>query len=76
MDAIAQLNIALAGRYEIDREIGAGGMANVFVARDLKHNRRVALKVLKPKLSQCRSPGARMTRTLLMRATAVSAASA
>src|SRR5450759_5220845 len=50
MDAIAQLNTALAGRYEIDREIGAGGMANVFVARDLKHNRKVALKVLKPEL--------------------------
>jgi serine/threonine-protein kinase len=50
MDAIAQLNTSLAGRYEIDREIGAGGMATVFVARDLKHNRKVALKVLKPEL--------------------------
>ncbi len=50
MDAIAQLNTSLVGRYEIDREIGAGGMATVFVARDLKHNRKVALKVLKPEL--------------------------
>ena len=41
---------ALAGRYDIDREIGAGGMATVYLARDVKHNRRVALKVLKPEL--------------------------
>jgi eukaryotic-like serine/threonine-protein kinase len=45
-----QLNTALAGRYEVDREIGAGGMATVYLARDLRHNRRVALKVLKPEL--------------------------
>ena len=43
MDAIAPLNTALAGRYEIDREVGAGGMATVYLARDLKHDRRVAL---------------------------------
>jgi hypothetical protein len=50
MDAAAQLNTALSGRYEIDREIGAGGMATVYLARDLKHDRNVALKVLKPEL--------------------------
>jgi serine/threonine-protein kinase len=50
MDAIAQLNTALTGRYEIDREIGAGGMATVYLARDLKHDRKVALKVLNPEL--------------------------
>ena len=50
MDAAASLNAALAGRYEIEREIGEGGMANVYLARDVKHNRRVALKVLKPEL--------------------------
>src|SRR5215831_12912966 len=50
MDAIAQLNTALIGRYTIEREIGAGGMATVFLARDLRHDRRVALKVLKPEL--------------------------
>jgi serine/threonine protein kinase/Tol biopolymer transport system component len=45
-----QLNTALAGRYAIDRLIGEGGMATVYLARDVKHNRRVALKVLKPDL--------------------------
>src|SRR4029077_7044109 len=43
-------NAALAGRYEVEREIGAGGMATVYVARDVKHERRVALKVLNPEL--------------------------
>jgi serine/threonine protein kinase len=41
-----QLSEALAGRYEIDRELGRGGMATVFLARDLKHHRQVAVKVL------------------------------
>src|SRR6476659_418317 len=50
MDAAAQLSSALAGRYTIDREIGAGGMATVYLARDVRHDRRVALKVLKPEL--------------------------
>jgi serine/threonine-protein kinase len=50
MDAIAQLNTALLGRYAIEREIGAGGMATVYVARDQRHDRRVALKVLNPEL--------------------------
>ena len=50
MDAIAQLNTALLGRYAIEREIGAGGMATVYLAHDLKHRRKVALKVLKPEL--------------------------
>src|SRR3989338_794896 len=45
-----QLNAALTGRYDVEREIGAGGMATVYLARDLKHNRKVALKVLKPEL--------------------------
>src|ERR1700733_6555615 len=46
-----QLQAALAGRYSIDREIGAGGMATVYLARDLKHDRDVAIKVLRPDLS-------------------------
>ena len=50
MDPIAQLNVALLGRYDVLREIGAGGMATVYLARDLKHERQVALKVLKPEL--------------------------
>src|SRR5438093_4448768 len=50
MDALTQLTAALAGRYAIDREIGRGGMATVFLAGDVKHNRKVALKVLNPEL--------------------------
>src|SRR6185437_11840188 len=42
---------ALAARYRVEREVGAGGMATVFLAEDLKHHRRVALKVLKPELA-------------------------
>src|SRR5512132_64694 len=41
---------ALAGRYEVEREIGRGGMATVYLARDRKHDRRVALKMLDPEL--------------------------
>jgi serine/threonine-protein kinase len=44
------LATALADRYTIERLIGEGGMARVFLARDLRHNRRVALKVLRPDL--------------------------
>jgi len=50
MTDLSQLKAALADRYEVDREVGAGGMATVYLARDLKHDRRVALKVLKPEL--------------------------
>ena len=50
MDPIARLNDALTSRYAVVREIGAGGMATVYLARDLKHDRNVALKVLKPEL--------------------------
>ena len=50
MDLAPQLNTSLAGRYAIDREIGRGGMATVYLARDLRHDRRVALKVLSPEL--------------------------
>ena len=50
MDALAQLNSALIDRYEIEREIGAGGMATVYLARDLRHDRSVALKLLNPEL--------------------------
>ena len=46
-----RLNTALAGRYRIERHLGAGGMANVYLAQDLKHERKVALKVLKPELA-------------------------
>ena len=50
-DPIPRLNAALQGRYAIERELGEGGMATVYLAKDLKHNRTVALKVLKPELA-------------------------
>lgn len=50
MTDIAQLKTALEGRYEIEREIGAGGMATVYLARDPRHERSVAVKVLNPEL--------------------------
>ena len=50
MDPTDSLTSALAGRYAIDREIGRGGMATVYLARDVKHDRSVALKVLDPEL--------------------------
>ena len=49
-DVLTRLGAALAGRYHIERELGAGGMATVYLARDLKHDRDVAIKVLKPEL--------------------------
>ncbi len=48
---LERLQEALASRYRIDREVGAGGMAVVFLAEDLRHHRRVALKVLRPELA-------------------------
>ena len=49
-DVSARLAAALVDRYRIDRKIGEGGMATVFLANDLKHERSVAIKVLKPEL--------------------------
>ena len=46
-----RLDSALAGRYRLEREIGAGGMATVYLAEDLKHHRKVAVKVLRPELA-------------------------
>ncbi len=46
-----RLKAALADRYAIERELGAGGMATVYLARDLKHDRLVAVKVLDPELA-------------------------
>jgi Tol biopolymer transport system component len=49
--AADRLNAALGDRYRIERELGEGGMATVYVAKDLRHNRNVALKVLRPELA-------------------------
>ena len=46
----SRLSTALEGRYTIEREIGRGGMATVYLARDVRHNRYVALKILNPEL--------------------------
>jgi len=51
MEHEERLKAALADRYRIEREIGSGGMATVYLALDLKHDRSVALKVLKPELA-------------------------
>ncbi len=50
-DPITRLNAALEGRYRIESELGEGGMATVYLADDIKHERKVALKVLKPELA-------------------------
>jgi serine/threonine-protein kinase len=50
-DTVTRLNAALEGRYAIERELGEGGMATVYLAEDVKHSRKVALKVLKPELA-------------------------
>ena len=49
-DTFDRLSTALADRYAIEEEIGAGGMATVYLAEDLKHDRNVAVKVLRPEL--------------------------
>ena len=47
----ARLAASLSDRYRIERELGQGGMATVYLAEDLKHGRKVAIKVLHPELS-------------------------
>jgi serine/threonine-protein kinase len=50
-DALTRLTTALTDRYTIERELGAGGMATVYLAHDVRHDRPVALKVLRPELA-------------------------
>ena len=51
-DLLSRLQTALADRYAVEKEIGRGGMATVYLARDLRHGRSVALKVLDPALAE------------------------
>jgi len=53
---LERLNAALAGRYAIERELGSGGMATVYLADDMKHHRKVAVKVLRPELASAIGP--------------------
>ena len=50
-EVTSRLSTALADRYQIERHLGEGGMANVYLAEDLKHKRKVAVKVLRPELA-------------------------
>jgi serine/threonine-protein kinase len=50
-ELLGRLQTALSDRYRLDREVGAGGMATVYLAEDVRHDRRVALKVLRPELA-------------------------
>jgi eukaryotic-like serine/threonine-protein kinase len=50
-DLLDRLKTALQDRYTIEREIGSGGMATVYLAHDIKHYRKVAIKVMRPELS-------------------------
>ncbi len=56
LPTIARLSAALADRYTIERELGAGGMATVYLAEDVKHRRKVAVKVLRPELAAAIGP--------------------
>src|SRR5215212_8253697 len=55
-DLQSELASSLAGRYVLERELGRGGMATVYLARDVRHDRSVALKVLHPELAATVGP--------------------
>ena len=51
IDNLGRITLALTGRYRVERLVGTGGMATVYLAEDERHHRRVAVKVLRPELS-------------------------
>ena len=55
-ETIAELNESLIGRYLVEKEIGQGGMATVYLARDVRHDRKVAIKILHPELAAVLGP--------------------
>ena len=67
MPDATRLATALGDRYTIERELGAGGMATVYLARDKKHDRDVALKVRRPDLAAVPWTSSPMTRTAGLR---------
>ena len=48
---LERLKVSLADRYRLERELGQGGMATVYLAQDLKHDRKLAVEVLRPELA-------------------------
>ena len=56
IDLLDRLGVALAGRYSLERELGRGGMATVYLAQDLRHDRPIAVKVLHPDLAATLGP--------------------
>src|ERR1041384_5772454 len=50
--SLAELSTSLSDRYRIERELGSGGMATVYLARDLRHDRNVAIKVLRDEVAE------------------------
>jgi len=56
VETLEHLTAVLGGRYHVERELGVGGMATVYLARDIKHDRHVAIKLLRPELSHSLGP--------------------
>ena len=63
-DLREQLQSGLADRYRLERELGRGGMATVYLAHDVKHDRKVAFKVLHPELAEALGPEQRFLREI------------
>ena len=57
MGTVERLNHAVAGRYVVEREVGRGGMATVYLAQDVRHRRQVAIKVFVPEVTSAVGPG-------------------